>query len=251
MLNIREWCPRERTKRNEIESNKPPASSSLRYEETTPSPQGTLSSDFIGIHLVSGGVRWFMKFLFILYVFSLLWTISRGAWLGVGVQVFLLIWFFKPQRKRYLGWIVLVWVVLMVWVSWMKSGSTIGHGLAWQEWCEAFLANPWWYGLGSAGPAVHRDGIYLPENHYLQILLDIGIPWLLLWLGVLGSIVYKTIDYRLQITGNNVYIVLLIFWLIGLLVEGLFLHVFEDSMVNYMFLVVLGISLGNLRIREN
>lgn len=39
-------------------------------------------------------------------------------------------------------------------------------------------------------------------------------------------------------------VALLTLGICGLLIEGMFLHVFEDSMVTYLFLVPLGIALG-------
>lgn len=188
----------------------------------------------------------------LLYVFSLFWTLSRGVLVGVGVQVFLLVWFFKKAWRKYLWWFVLLWVLALWWLSIWKRWSTVGHFQAWFEWWHAFIDNPLGYGLGSAWPAVHYSGIYLPENHYLQLLLDVGVVWLFLWMGVLGSIVYmlatswklKATSYKLQAASCKLLLVLLWFGFIGLLVEGLFLHVFEDSMVNYLFLVVFGVMIG-------
>jgi hypothetical protein len=35
-------------------------------------------------------------------------------------------------------------------------------------------------------------------------------------------------------------------WFLSLLIMGLVLHVFEDSMVNYLFFIIYGILLGSL-----
>ena len=63
-----------------------------------------------------------------------------------------------------------------------KWESTLAHLAAWGEGWEAFVQQPLGYGLGAAGPAVHFSGIYLPENHYLQLLLDLGTIGTVLWL---------------------------------------------------------------------
>ena len=210
--------------------------------------------------------------LFLLYFVSLIRTFSRGVLVGVGVQIFFFIWFMKKSRKKQLVWLSIFGFLVMIWLSIRKWWSTVLHFQAWMDGIDAFLHNPWWYGLGSAGPAIHYEGVYLPENHYLQLLLDIGIPGFLLWMGVLRNIWKKNKELRVQSselrqlenkhwndnTMTNSWIifddqlVLFLFWLgfLGLLVEGLFLHVLEDSMVNYLFLVPFGIMIGKFSAKK-
>lgn len=169
-------------------------------------------------------------------------TFSRGVIVGVIVEVCLLIWWLAPQYKKYLVWLVGVGVVWLVWLSLYKPGSTVWHVAAWAEWLQAFLQQPWGYGLGSAGPAVHYQGMFLPENHYLQLLLDIGLPGLFLWCLWLGYLLIPAVRIALALNDYHSRVfVLLCIGLAGLLVEWLFLHTFEDSMVTYVFLVPLGI----------
>lgn len=190
--------------------------------------------------------KWWMVLLFL---GSALRTLSRGVWVGIGVQVFLLIWLFKPWWKKRLGRLVWIGLAGIIWLSVLKPASTIGHLNAWTEGRQDFIVQPLGHGLGSAWPAIHRDGVYLPENHYLQLLLDIGIPWLLLRLWVVWGVIVCGWNRNLE---NDVSILrmFLLLGFVGLLVEGLFLHVFEDSMVNYLFLVVVGIVVGMQKRRE-
>ncbi len=181
---------------------------------------------------------------------SLARTLSRGVVVGAGVQLLLLVRLFKPQWKRWLRWIVGGGVGVVVALSVLKPASTLGHISARAEGTQAFLEQPLGHGLGSAGPAIHRDGVYLPENHYLQLLLDIGIPWLLLWIRVINGVIVCWRNRKVADATDEVKLrMLLLIWLLWLLVEWLFLHVFEDSMVNYLFLVVLGVVVGMQKIR--
>lgn len=176
------------------------------------------------------------------FIGSLIATFSRGALIGVGVQLVVLMWILKPQWKKRILALMGAGLFGIGVLSILKWSSTYAHLLAQAEGRQAFLAHPWWYGLGSAWPAVHWAGIYLPENHYLQLLLDIGWVGLVLWLLVVGT-VYRWGMPRLSswFSEDVALRLCLLAGLTGLLVEWLFLHVFEDSMVSYLFLLVLGV----------
>lgn len=110
------------------------------------------------------------------------------------------------------------------------------------------------YGLGSSGPAVHHSGQFLPENFYLQILLDIGTVGFLLWCSLMFLIGKQQYRLRQLITLANedqykIYQIFLAFQkgFLALLVIAMFLHVFEDSMVNYLFFVGYGVAWGYLQ----
>ncbi len=192
----------------------------------------------------------FKRLLGVLFALSIARTLSRGVVVGAWVQLIFLVRLFKPQWKRWLTWIIGGGVVVVVALSVLKPASTLGHISARAEGTQAFLEQPLGHGLGSAGPAIHRDGVYLPENHYLQLLLDIGIPWLLLRIWVIVGVLVCWWNSKVTQASDEVKLrMLLLIGLLWLLVEGLFLHVFEDSMVNYLFLVVLGVVVGMQKIR--
>ncbi len=191
------------------------------------------------------------RLLVILFAGSIVRTLSRGVVVGVGVQLILLIRFFKPQWKRRIMRIVWVWVVAVVGLSVLKPASTLGHITARTDGRSAFAQQPLGHGLWSAWPAIHRDGIYLPENHYLQLLLDIWIPGLLLWIWVINWVIVCGWNSKVAQSSDAVKLrMLLLIGILGLLAEGLFLHVFEDSMVNYLFLLVVGGVVGMQKITE-
>lgn len=184
------------------------------------------------------------KMLFwILYWGSLLRTLSRGARIGAWVGIALSIWFLFPQYKKLLVGGVVLCILCIIGISTMKTWSTSGHWIALWEWIHAFLAQPWWYGLGMAWPSVHYEWVYLPENQYMQILLDIGLPWLLLRWGVVRIVLSRARALRKNDTYQHRLVVVSLFGICWLLIEWLFLHVREDSMVNYLILWTFGIVL--------
>lgn len=212
---------------------------------------------FASVILYMVSIRWQKKVrvraiaFFVLYAVCVIWTFSRWVLVWVGIQCFFLSCLLWPRWRKYMVWLWVLWVFWLWVMSIWKWWSTVAHIFAWEEGIHAFLSNPRWYGLGSAGPAVHRNGVYLPENHYLQILLDIGIPWLVLRIGVLYTALWSGASLKQAFTGaicidntQRMLCLLLWLWLVWLLAEWLFLHVFEDSMVNYLFLVPLWYVFG-------
>jgi hypothetical protein len=120
---------------------------------------------------------------------------------------------------------------------------------------KEIVNNPLWYWLGSSGPAIHHNGSMLPENYFMQLMLDIWTVWFIFWCIVILQmlLIFKWIknikpdpkentkpweisNELVYLHRNRFYI-----WRSVLLVIGLFLHVFEDSMVNYLFFISFGI----------
>ena len=194
--------------------------------------------------------------LLVVYCVSLVWTLSRWAYVWVWVQLLLLtlVYYKKLLKHRFTFFRLALWGLmwlfgLVILLSYIKSGSTIWHIEAWQEWRQAFLASPRWYGLWVAGPSVHHTGIYLPESQFLQIMIDLWIVWFLFWIicwKVLLSPALDHLQHDKNIEQLPLY-TLLALGIIGLMVEWFFLHTFEDSMVNYLILIPFGLLLGMSR----
>ncbi len=188
----------------------------------------------------------------ILFIGSIIRTLSRGVIVGAVLQCLILLWLYKPQWKRYIGWLIWAWVLCVVVLSVLKRDSTVQHFTAWTEGWSAFVEKPLGHWLGSAWPAIHRAGVYLPENHYLQLLLDLGLPGFLLRIRVIVWVIVCGRQKNIAQSSHEEQVRwLLIIWLLWLLAEGLFLHVFEDSMVNYLFLIPLWIFLGMQKMNQN
>ncbi len=191
-----------------------------------------------------------------IFFLSLLLTLSRGAWIGVFLQMAFLAYVQWPlqMRRRVLRWfaILILWLLA---VSFFKQWSSLAHLQAFTWALGSIAQNPRWYGLGMSWPAVHFGGAYLPENHYFQLILDIGLPGVTLWFVSIYLLLRPGLQALKQAMQARVCInslvALLTLGMLGLLVEGLFLHVFEDSMVTYLFLVPLGIALGREMMKKN
>ena len=189
----------------------------------------------------------------VLRILAIAMTLSRAAVIGA-ILVFVLLakdWIKKNKKTSIaLFWIMILWVV---WLSVIKSESTIWHIQAklWYIW--EIIDNPLWHGLGSSGPAVHHEWTMLPENYFMQIMLDIGTVGFIIWTIVLFQMLLIFKNISLNINNNKLdtsdQIAFLqwkrlYLWRTILLVIGLFLHVFEDSMVNYLFFVSFGLLSG-------
>ena len=131
----------------------------------------------------------------------------------------------------------------------LKRESSLAHLAAKWGGVMQVIEHPLGYGLGSSGPAVHHSGNLLPENYYLQLMLDLGTVGFLLWCGVMFLLGLKQKKLQQSFTEARddevrKFFLALHMGFVAFLVMGLFLHVFEDSMVNYLFFVLYGMSLG-------
>jgi len=186
----------------------------------------------------------------LLWILAIILTLSRTAFIGgiVGLAV-INIQRIRKHKKIAIG----IWIILLaglVGLSILKWDSTIGHIQAKFGSIKYVIDQPSGYGLGTSGPAVHFNGTILPENYYIQLMLDIGTIGFLLRAVIILQItrlarkiqkIFKTLKANANI--QTIYLIRtwLNIWRVSLLVMGMFLHVFEDSMVNYLFFVSRGI----------
>lgn len=136
-------------------------------------------------------------------------------------------------------------------LSLLKWESTLGHLQAKFGGIEQVIAEPLGYGLGTAGPAIHHQGLLLPENYYLQLMLDIGVFGFILRCGLMFLIFSSHYRCSQGISAKELstdpFLQMLIplqQGLLAFLLMGMLLHVFEDSMVNYWFFILYGLSIG-------
>ena len=193
---------------------------------------------------------WFSKKNILHLVVYILWfgaifaTLSRTAIIGtLGVIFLSQLQRWKSHKKLAYG----IWIFFIIGIlglSLLKGSSTIAHLHA-KLWSLGYvLQHPWGYWLGTAGPAIHHNGTILPENYFIQLLIDIGrIGFLLRTVTIIfcGRIYTKTISTLKQNNMRNTEILRAYgIGFVTLLVMGIFLHVFEDSMINYTFFVLFG-----------
>jgi len=197
-----------------------------------------------------------INFLYLgLWILAILMTLSRSAILGMALIFVLLAkdWIKKNKKAAMIIWIILV--LGIAGLSVLKWSSTVWHIQAKFAYIWEIVNNPLWHGLGTSGPAVHHEGTMLPENYFMQVMLDIGTLWFIFWAVVIFQIllVFKNIENKFKsekIDQDQELVFLqwrrLYMWRSILLVIWLFLHVFEDSMLNYIFFVVFWLTSGYL-----
>ena len=196
----------------------------------------------------------YLNFLVVaLWIFTILATLSRAAIVGLVLCLFFIFYPYLKKHKKCALWIGVILVLLLIGVSCWKWDSTVQHIQAKLDWVIQVVNKPLGYWLGSSWPAVHHSWDFLPENYFLQLMLDIWTLGFILWCFVMLFWIYKEKVLRKDVINQNLWnnevyhiFIALQKWLVALFIMWLFLHVFEDSMVNYLFFVIYGISLWYL-----
>ena len=181
-------------------------------------------------------------------------TLSRAALVWM-VVVFVAMYRKQLKSKktcliRWWVWLLAILVVLSV----IKRESTVWHITSKLSTIPEVISHPFGHWLGSSGPAIHYEWKYLPENYFLQIMLDIWTVWFLFRVFAvlcLFLVQWKVMWlFKWKLSNEEEYQLQVLYklqtWFFALFVMWLFLHVFEDSMVNYLFFTVYGIVLWSL-----
>jgi hypothetical protein len=180
-----------------------------------------------------------------LWILAILFTLSRSAILW-GAIVFILLNIDRIRKNKIKTWIIIsIWIVWIIALSILKWSSTLGHMYAKLDSINRVIQKPMWLWLGTSWPAIHHNGTILPENYFIQVMIDIGTIWFILraWIWYAVIMIEKKINKFWISKKDDKSIIIYLIWKylnIGwlcLLVMWLFLHVFEDSMVNYLFFV--------------
>lgn len=192
-----------------------------------------------------------LNFLLVVLWLAAIWmTLSRSAILWT-LLIFVLLWrnWIKNHKKISIGILIAIFAGI-VWLSFLKTESTLWHIKAKTAYIWEIISTPLWHGLGSSWPAIHHEWTMLPENYFMQIMLDVWTVWFILWTVCIFMllIIFKNIEKHFEnwnLDENQQAIFLqwkrLYLWWVALLVMWLFLHVFEDSMVNYIFFGLFGL----------
>lgn len=197
----------------------------------------------------------------ILALTNIVLTFSRSIWLGgISMAIFGLLFY---VRKKYRVQIVLFGVGLFfcaivgLWITnlaaerpfstfpppfiktmLLRQSSTGEHVKLLKQGLNILEKNPLGMGLGTAGPASVRYNKLLTENWYLQIALEMGIQGLVVFTGVLVSLLRKLLEHK-----QNTYAIGLTLSLIGIAVAGLFTHSFEETSTVMTIMIFGGIFL--------
>jgi len=189
--------------------------------------------------------------LIILRLIAIILTISRTAFIGALLG---LIFFHKDKLKQISKQTKTIWFIifftLLIWVSIRKRWSTKAHLTSKIQGIISVINEPLWQWLGTAWPAIFHKWSILPENFFLQLMVDIWTIGFLIWIfSIFHILIIQNKIYNYHKTHNwnaeeqlaflqRNYLNL---WRSCFLIMGLFLHVFEDSMVNYLFFIPYGI----------
>lgn len=200
-----------------------------------------------------------------------LWfTFSRSAWLGaiVAVAVIGFLLYGREQLAKISAkWLILIaclLVLLLGTVYALKDSYFVENVILhaddstvledpnqlrirfWKESVESGLHRPLGYGPGTAGLASIRNdkqGVVLNENYYLQILHEVGVVGLALFLAIL-----MVVGYRLYLlTDKNILAIALLASFAGLALTNFLVHIWANEAVAYTWwglagLVIYGIS---------
>ncbi len=220
-------------------------------------------SDFI----IWGGLYWILMFS----------TFSRAAWGAWFVQtVLLLILTYKNSNIKlkqllylFIPAVILVWVVGFFAKDQIinRYYSDTGHIREIRRAVDIITEDPLWGKWpASAGPASHQISYvleYNTENQYLQIWVEYGVVWFIMWMFLYLSLIWfgwgsytkkpilaKNLSKK-QLKQESekqdfqkLVIIAFSLWVVGLSIEGLVLHSFVDRMVVYPFMILFGISLA-------
>lgn len=183
-------------------------------------------------------------FVFI-WILAIVFTLSRGAilWWAIVFVLLNIKWIKKNKIKTWI--LLLVGILWIVALSILKDTSTLNHIAAKFGSLNRVIQRPLGMWLGTAWPAIHHNGTILPENYFIQVMIDIGTIGFILRALIWYAVIW--IEKKIKTSWINtqdekdmiVYLIrkYLNIWWLCLLVMWLFLHVFEDSMVNYLFFV--------------
>jgi hypothetical protein len=198
-------------------------------------------------------------------------------WAMFAVAIFVLLSYKYVFRKKItksfyaiLGWIVslpIILVAIFKWELFLHLWSVLNRLENLSKAFEMFFYNPFGYGLGIAGPAsqignsiesawswqvaaasVLRIHKFLPENWYVQILLEQWIVGFALFTSLLILIWYRLVDLiKRKRDFLSVGIATAFF---SLCFMALFTHAFEEAATSYILFFIIGLVLAESMVKE-
>jgi hypothetical protein len=178
-------------------------------------------------------------------------TYSRSALIGLFVgAIGMFIYFGKAQRDKIIYTILFLVVAVTLAFSYaMMNGELLRdlltHGSSWSQHLQAtstsfkqffdggILKIIFGFGVGSAGPTALKLGGVISENYYLQVVFELGILGIAIYIAFLAGLLKKLY------TGSKT----MFFAFIALLVNAFFLHIFADNpaMAVTVFIIIASI----------
>ena len=197
--------------------------------------------------------EWISFIIIILWIITLGATLSRAGLIWGALAIILVNFNKLIKHKKILIWWISALIISVIGLSIWKWDSTRVH-IEKKFWgISSVIEHPLWVWLGSSWPAIHHWWTQLPENYYLQLMIDMGTIGFLLWCAVMGIFFQEQKQIKEKVKKEDqIHQKLLNVLnalqqgLLALMVMWLFLHVFEDSMVNYIFFSLYWLTIGYL-----
>jgi len=186
-------------------------------------------------------------FIFIVLIISWILTMSRAVILAWCLQIIIIFYKKIQQNKKIFLPIFFLFLFLFLILSIYKIGSTSLHLSLRKDWLHYFFENPlYWYGIWYSWPSAHYTDSIIPENFYLQILIDSWIIGFIFWIcSIIGILIFLKKNISDKIFNLNNQLGFIILWLFSLFVIWMFLHIWEDNTINYIFFVIFWIMIGS------
>lgn len=212
----------------------------------------------------------------VLYLAIIISTMSRWVIIGITIQCIILILFenyiiwkeklldiiFSKQKIIILTTAIIISFFSFLWINQRKQDSNTERFWALSSSLElvsevSFFGN----GPGYVWPAKHYDHDYnlnkknnlsMLENIYLQLLINQWMLWLIIFIWIVLVLFKYHNKIRIKLSKNIIsgddyviYSTVQYLWigLLSLLWVWWFLHIFIDSMINYLFFIIYWISL--------
>jgi len=187
----------------------------------------------------------------ILTIVAIALTFSRSA--AVGLLVGLFIWLILYNKNKVIKIVIAGLIIFsagFVFINkdsaiinnFLTHGNQTGHQSALQITMDELhnrVRTPaklfFGAGLGTAGPiAIKYNSGIVSESWYFQLILELGIIGLVLWLAVISMIIYK-LSKRSECG--------LLFGIVAVSATALFLHTFADNpALTYTLFIIIGIK---------
>lgn len=204
----------------------------------------------------------------ILVIASIFLSYTKTSMLGLIFSIILFVYLIRKIKlgkkisKKFLSTLWIIFIIPILFISIFKHDlflhlwSVLNRFDNLSKSVEMFFYNPVWYWLGIAGPAsqiwnsiesawswqvataspstIHK---FLPENWYVQILLEQWLIWFALFLSVIIIIavkLYKIVKIRKSY---------LSIWIFTSFITALFManftHLFEESATSYILFIII------------
>ncbi len=224
-------------------------------------PLGVVATFLLARKKTSGLSQKQLGAFMILGLLTLSATYSRSAWIGAASMLAVTAWVVMNGRLTKRSVVSIGAVMLLVGAvgitvrnnhyvqnlifhtdsSINRPSSNQGHLQAFRTGLDDIVSHPLGRGPGVAGPAARRLAFTNPstsENYYLQLGQEVGILGILIFAGII-----LLVGLSLWMRRDNPLALGLCASLIGLSVVGLFLHVWADEDVAYIWWGLAGFAM--------